>query len=1195
MEDGGIHAASPRQGRRANQRAGGRREREAAARFVWPCIAIGMALALWSLPHTPALAPPSSEAVAIRAHEPSRLSFTDASLEWHDTVEHRQTSDQLVGLDETLGPGLCAFDANADGYVDLFVVGGAGHTRHYGRASWWAAARGSRLLLNADGERFVDATAVAGLEHRMAGMGCATADFDDDGDIDLLLTGRHALRLLENDGSARFNDVTERSGITPGTWTTGAAVADFDRDGRIDVYVAGYVRFRRNARTFERSTGFDEQVAAAFDPTLYDPAPGRLYLNLGGMRFRDVARERGVDDARGRGLGAKWLDANFDGNLDLFVSNDAGSPSQLFLGRSGGRFEPASGALIELELEGARDVAALASGADTTLVVTRARGDANVLFELAADGSRPRDVAWRSGFSRASALALDAWGIARGDFDNDGDVDLAIAYGSHMPDLDSAFVPQGQPNMLIENLGDGHFIPSLDALGENAPRSSRSALATDLDNDGRLELVFGNNNDPVQILRAEHETGHWIGFDFSSVASRFDAGGGRITLELDDGRRIVRSLTAASGFLSQGDRRLHLGLGSARTVAKTLVSWPDGTRWRFERLVSDRYWRVAAGGEITLLEAPPPKRLRLDADRVAQIAPPHLVSLALLSAREREGGLDVSSFLDVWRFGTPSQRIELLAHASKRHGRGAAAILRRALVDPFPDIRLEAVRRLIPLELEASAEWLTPLLADQDDRVACGVAEAFRVFFVEEEALTHRKRLAIPSLIRMLDSDSEDRVVCAARALAEAETERAVLPLIDLVGRAEDERVRVAAISTLGRTRDRAALPALHRELDSTRATPATLAAAIRALTLLGSNLGLDHLAGWTSASGGTSPSDEELRARFAILAALAHTGETTVAGIRTTRSALEEAKETLVRSPNRDIRVHVEAARALARSRSAIPAVIASKIMRSASDEFLADGLEPLARQAAPRWDGTLRRTILEARPEVEASVLESLARSGIRVPRDAARDWIARGRAATLIESHLLHLPRAAADAFATELLLDDESPQEVASLLIAHCEDGRISPGQAAVSRFLGRGDPATRTEALACLLGGSASADRIDSAGFPLATREAVLAVIDAAYLDPIARDDLLIRAAARDAVISRSRLATAIRSLSAAAHARAIAVLREHGQTSLVRPWLEGLLRGASTPDDTRIEAGLSLHAMGHEAARTRVLDELVER
>ena len=129
--------------------------------------------------------------------------FEDKTLDYGIRFTHQQGDETLAALDDTLGPGACVLDYDRDGFVDLFLVNGTGQTRYYGKPYWWQGGNGNALLRNINGERFEDVTKAAGLTGQFHGMGCVSADFDNDGDADLLLTnlGSNVLYKNKGDGS----------------------------------------------------------------------------------------------------------------------------------------------------------------------------------------------------------------------------------------------------------------------------------------------------------------------------------------------------------------------------------------------------------------------------------------------------------------------------------------------------------------------------------------------------------------------------------------------------------------------------------------------------------------------------------------------------------------------------------------------------------------------------------------------------------------------------------------------------------------------------------------------------------------------------------------------------------------------------------------------------------------------------------
>ncbi|MDX1503639.1 MAG: CRTAC1 family protein, partial [Thermoanaerobaculia bacterium] len=467
-------------------------------------------------------------------------------------------------------------DYDLDGDDDLFFVDGGELPGYEGEP-----AR-SRLLRNDGPGRFVDVTETSGLAVAAYGSGATAGDADGDGDLDLYVTALGPNQLFRNEGDGRFTDVTAEAGVGDELWGASAAFADVDRDGDLDLYLANYIDF-----TLERHR---ECIDGAKDlpvychPSTYPGQPDRFFRNEGGGRFREAAVAAGLLAGESMaGLGVVFGDLDDDGDPDLYVANDT-EPNFLFVNRGDGTYEETSflaGVAVSergmVEAGMGVDLGDVDGDGRLDIVVTNFEMETNALYRnlgsgLFADQRYPLNVAEPS-------LVYLAFGVVFGDYDHDGDLDLAIANG-HVRDNAEKFYEWStypQRNQLFENRG-GRFV-ELTAAGFERMAVSRGMAAGDLDLDLDLDLVVVNSNDTAEAYEnlGGSSSGAALVVDLAGRVNRFGVGA-RLTATAG-GRDQVREVKTGSSYLSQNGMGVHFGLGAA-PLERLEVRWPEGARQR---------------------------------------------------------------------------------------------------------------------------------------------------------------------------------------------------------------------------------------------------------------------------------------------------------------------------------------------------------------------------------------------------------------------------------------------------------------------------------------------------------------------------------------------------------------------------------------------------------------------------------------
>jgi hypothetical protein len=516
-------------------------------------------------------------------------------------------------MPEILGPGVALLDYDNDGDLDVLVVQGhmlgAGktldHARFPPRTPVPPTGLSARLYRNDldrqpnSGLRFVDVSEASGIAAVATGygMGVATGDFDNDGFVDLYLTGFGASQMLHNNGNGTFTEVSKVSGTTVTGWTVPATFFDYDRDGWLDLYVGSYLRYSVEGATkcFSPSGALDYCT-----PNSYRPLPGRLFHNSRNGTFTDMTARARIASEFGPALGVTTADFDRDGWIDLYVANDS-QPNQLWINQHDGTFRNTallSGAALtqegKAEASMGVDAGDFDNDGDDDIFVTEQTGEGHNLY--VNDGAGVfEDQSSRSGLAAAS-LGYTGFGTAWFDYDNDGWFDLLTVNGAvqtiqSLAEARDPF-PLHQRKQLFRNLGNGRFEDVSMSAGSAFQLSEvgRGAAFGDLDNDGDTDVVVANNSGPLRLLInniGNHR--HWIGLRLTGEHGG-DALGARVEIVRTQEPRSLRRRAHVDGsYASASDPRVLIGLGESTETPTVRVSWPDGRRGEWKNVAIGRY------------------------------------------------------------------------------------------------------------------------------------------------------------------------------------------------------------------------------------------------------------------------------------------------------------------------------------------------------------------------------------------------------------------------------------------------------------------------------------------------------------------------------------------------------------------------------------------------------------------------------
>ena len=501
-------------------------------------------------------------------------------------------------LPETMGPGVAFFDYDNDGWVDIFLVNSGRSDFHQPKVPLRNA-----LYKNNRNGTFTDVTEKAGVAGGDAfGMGCAMADYDNDGYADILVTAYGRCTLYHNNGNGTFTDVTEKAGLAAPAWTTSAVWFDYDNDGKLDLFLCSFVQFSLASNVFCGDNKLGKRFYCI--PRVFKPTPSLLYHNNGDGTFGEVSAGTDIQRALGKALGVVATDINGDGLMDLFVANDT-VQNFLFANRGKGKWEEiALPAEVGFSTNG---TPRSGMGVDAADFNGDGRQDlfvANVdqeMFSLYRNDGKEffSDVAASNGVAQATRL-LSGWGLKFFDYDNDGLIDLFLANG-HPDDMVEHYSQQvkyKEPLLLFRH--EGERLRNVSAESGpifEKPLAARGMAVGDYNNDGRIDVLVGNNGDPPTLLKNNAGEGHhWIGLKLEGRGCNRDAIGTMLTWSVGGVKR-ARLKTSGGSYLSSHDMREVIGLGTAAKLDWLEIKWaaPSERVERFTDLPVDGYVTIVEG------------------------------------------------------------------------------------------------------------------------------------------------------------------------------------------------------------------------------------------------------------------------------------------------------------------------------------------------------------------------------------------------------------------------------------------------------------------------------------------------------------------------------------------------------------------------------------------------------------------------
>jgi len=503
-------------------------------------------------------------------------------------------------LPEIMSGGGLFFDYDNDGWEDLFLVDGGSFVD-----SAVAARARHRLYRNRGNGTFEDATARSGIGHGQYGMGACAADVDNDGFIDLYVTNVGPNTLYHNSGGKSFSDVTRAAGVGSSSFGASCAFADFDRDGYVDLFVVNYVDARPDNNVFCGDAAAKLRVYC--HPLNFAPLASVLYHNNGNGTFTDISQKAGIGRHRGNGLGVVVGDYDDDGWPDIFVANDT-TPNFLYHNEGAGVFkEVALASGVSVAADGrpragmGTDFGDYDNDGRLDLFVTNHELETHTLFRNLGRGLFA-ETTTESGVG-VETLPYVGFGTQFFDYDNDGDLDLAVVNGHVMNDS-GHFRPgskEAQRKLLFRNDGGGRFkeVGRTSGTGFSVEAVGRTLAVADIDNDGALDLLVTNNGGSAELLRNDGGSGNnAVLLKLVGTKSNRGAIGARVRLTAGAATQM-REIKAGSSYLGESDLRVHFGIGRATDISRIEIRWPSGATETLQNVAANQIVTVTEGRGVT--------------------------------------------------------------------------------------------------------------------------------------------------------------------------------------------------------------------------------------------------------------------------------------------------------------------------------------------------------------------------------------------------------------------------------------------------------------------------------------------------------------------------------------------------------------------------------------------------------------------
>ena len=521
------------------------------------------------------------------------IKYTDVTVKSGIDFRYNFGDHHYENIIESSGSGVTVSDYNSDGLMDLFMMNGTyleGISSDDGLA--FKDTPDNLYRNNGDGT-FTDVTTEAGVYDINWSMAAGAVDFDNDGDEDLFLLNYGPNVFYRNNGNGTFTDITDFVGLRGPDklngftkWSIGVIYWDYNGDNLLDAMVGNFL-------------GYDKSVVSPTSPeimphpTQYKGQLSMLYEQQPDGTFIDVTRKVNLYYPDARCMGLVVFDYDYDGTLDIFQANDHHF-NYLFRYNEGKYEEIAisSGVASNSKGVGQGSMHGTIGDVDGDLLPDMLVSDLDygALYRNMGNGVF-EDITGPSGVEKLFA-GKGGWATALFDYDNDGDLDIFAANGTA-----EKLILQYQ--LLLENDGKGYFTDAGKKLGNyfNVKRSGRGMAVWDYDNDGDLDIIVSHVDleaTPALLRNDGGNRNHWLGVTLKSPKGPGPSISAKVLVTSGEKKQsLINQWT--TGYLSNNDPRLHIGLGNEKKIDLLEIEWADGVKEVYRDIRADRYITVVQG------------------------------------------------------------------------------------------------------------------------------------------------------------------------------------------------------------------------------------------------------------------------------------------------------------------------------------------------------------------------------------------------------------------------------------------------------------------------------------------------------------------------------------------------------------------------------------------------------------------------